>query len=368
MNLEYISMGKTVRIAVFLLATLVSASAAQERPRRVATPPDAGASAPAATDDDSISLEASLVEVPVVVADRAGRYVPNLREQDFALYEDGRPQRIAYLRSDRVPIHVALVLDTSSSTRDSLDDIQDAAVDFLPQLHQDDQVMVLSFDGDLHVEQEFTNDRRRLERAIRHTETRRGTKLYDAVIFAVAERMRGVEGRKAVVLLSDGDDTRSDASSDEAINVTVESDVAVYGIRYPHSGGRSVLGLPVPGGNKKGPRFPRLPGIPKIPGVNWPLVSNWTGRGGDFMEVVTRESGGRLYEAQSVGDMRALFAAVAEELRHVYVLGYAPSNPLANGGFRSITVQVPSNPDLVVRHRMGYGADARGRTHFAKAS
>jgi Ca-activated chloride channel homolog len=363
-------MNPLARCAIFMLAVLFPlAATAQERPRRVAPHDEQRASATVrdseAGDDDPLTLEASVVEVPVVVADRSGRYVPGLRECDFALFENGEPQRITYFRSDRVPIHVALLLDTSSSTRDSLEDIRQAAVYFLPELHPDDRVMVLTFDGELHVEQEFTNDRDRLEKAIRHAKTRQGTKLYDAVVFAVAERLRAVSGRKAIVLLSDGDDTRSDASFDEALGVSTESDVAVYGIRYPHSGSRNVLGFPVPGGKKKhhGLGFPRLPGLPKIPGVNWPLVSSWTGRGhGDFMEAVTQSTGGRLFEAQTIGDMGALFNAVAEELRHVYVLGYSPSNPISKGGFRSISVRIPSDPDLVVRHRMGYGADSLKRS------
>jgi VWFA-related protein len=325
-------------VAVLTLFCLPLAAAGQDRPRRVATP------------DEAVSLEAALVEVPVVVSDRAGRYVANLYQSDFVLYEDGEPQEIAYFGSDRVPIHVALLLDTSSSTRDSLDEIQHAAVEFLEQLLPDDRVMVLSFDGDLRVDQEFTSDRRRLERAIERTKTRKGTKLYDSVVFAVAERLRDVEGRKAIVLLSDGEDSRSDASFEEAVRVCVESDVAVYGIRYPHEPG-GVFGLPIPGTKGKGVRFPR---VPKIPGIGWPLAP--AGTNGDFMETVTASTGGRLYESKTIRDLGSLFAAIAEELRHVYVLGYAPTNPVANGGFRTISVRVPPYPDLVVRHRLGYRA------------
>jgi VWFA-related protein len=347
-----------VAIICALLASLVGGAAlAQEnRPRRVADAPE-----PAADPADPVALDASLVEVPVVVSDRSGRYVPSLTARDFELYEDGALQRIVFFRDERVPIHVAVVMDTSSSTRDSLEDIQDAAVEFTNLLLPGDEILVVSFDGDVRVDQTFTSDRGKLVRAIKRTKTRQGTKLYDAVYETVSERFRGVEGRKAMVLLSDGDDTRSDRSFDDAIGACVESDVMVYGIRYP-GGGFGGWGLPGRhGGGKKdkdkGLHIPHLPHIPKIPGLPWPLAAGWAGRAnGDFMEVVTANSGGRLFEASAVGDIRSLFAAVAEELRHVYTLAYEPTNPVANGGYRAVRVEVPARPDLVVRHRLGYQA------------
>jgi Ca-activated chloride channel family protein len=339
------------------LAVVASARAQENRPRRVGDASDA-ASAP----DEPVALDGTLVDVPVVVADRAGRYVPSLVDRDFELYEDGVLQRIVFFRNERVPIHVAILLDTSSSTRDSLGDIQDAAIEFTHLLLAGDQIAVVSFDGDVRVEQEFTNDRGRLVRAIKRTETRRGTRLYDAVYETMNERFRDVEGRKAIVLLSDGDDTRSDRSFEDAIGAVVESDVLVYGIRYPDGSGG--WGLPIPHGGKKkdknkGFHIPHLPGLPKIPGVGWPLAWTGGGSGGDFMDAVTSSSGGKLYEARTVHDFRGLFAEIAEELRHVYVLAYEPTNPVGNGGYRRVEVRVPAQPDLVVRHRLGYQAKPR---------
>jgi Ca-activated chloride channel homolog len=340
-------------IVVFLLCFVPSPSPGQSRPRRVVGNP--GATAPPAddpADSTPVSLEGAFVEVPVVVSDRAGRYVPSLTKQDFALFEDGQSQEITSFESDRVPLHVAILIDASSSTRDSLDDIERAAEDFLGQLLPGDEIMVVSFNDRVRVEQDFTGDRDRLQKAVRKPESRQGTKLYDAVFATVAERMRRVEGRKAVILLSDGDDTRSDHSFEEAVTACVESDVMVYGLRYPKSWS-NVLSMPGRGSKKKGWRIPGLPGIPKIPGVKQ------TGGSGDFMETVTSSTGGSLHAAASIGDLRGLFGRIAEELRHIYRLGYSPSNPISNGGYRAISVRVPSNPDLHVRHRLGYRAQAR---------
>lgn len=365
---------RTRSLAVYLLGLLVLAgvsqiaSAQDSRPRRVSGAPAAtetpSTQAPADNPNEPVSLDAALVEVPVVVADRSGRYVPGLTAHDFELSEDGVLQQIVFFRDDRVPIHVAILLDTSNSTRGSLTDIQDAAIEFTNQLLPGDRIMVMSFDADVRVDQDFTSDRSKLVRAIRNTKPQKGTKLYDAVLEAVARRFKGIDGRKAIVLLSDGRDHGSDHAADEAIQACVESDVMVYGIRYP--AGLWKMGMPGQGQKKNRgiqiPNIPNIPGVPRIPGLPWPLVPqgqgpSWGGGlGGDFMEVVTANSGGRLFDAAAITDLRALLGQVAEELRHVYTLAYQPSNAVANGGYRSVIVTVPAQPDLTVRHRLGYQA------------
>jgi VWFA-related protein len=343
-----------------------------------------------------VSLEGAFIEVPTVVADRSGRYVPQLRKEDFRVLEDGVEQQITYFTDQRVPIHVALVIDTSGSTRDTIGDIQQAAIEFVGLLERGDKVMIVSFSGEVIVEQEFTSDRRALEQAILRTQANGSTKLYEAVYLTVAERLRHVDGRKAMIILSDGEDTASrDVSFDEAVNVCSESDVVAYGIRYPESSGLNVYNNPgpntgpFPGNPNPGGRFPpnypqprnrrnrpRI-NIPGIPWPNWPFAptassfvepqfggrnpgqSRVPGMGNSpFMETITANTGGTLFYADQVGNVRGLLGSIAEELRHVYVIGYAPSNPLANGGYRRISVQVTRRSDLAVRHRLGYQAEA----------
>lgn len=387
-------------IVLALLAVVPQAAFGQGRPRRVdpsKTVPPPAPDTPGPTqnggtvpEDQTVSLEGALIEVPVVVSDRSGHYVPQLRQQDFRVLEDGVEQPITFFSSERVPIHVAIVMDTSGSTRDTIADIQDAAIEFIDQLLPGDQVMIVSFASQVIVEQEFTSNRGLLAQAIRRTQANGSTKLYEAVYLSVAERLRQVDGRKAMILLSDGEDTASkDVSANEAINVCSESDVVVYGIRYPESEGTNVYrrgngnNWPFPGGGNTGPYPPNYPqprrgkkpriSIPGIPWPNFPFTQQlvdpqFGGRAGGvglpqmgnspFMETITSNTGGTLFYADQVGNVRGLLSIIAEELRHVYVIGYSPTNSLQNGGYRRITVQVPRQPDLAIRHRLGYQAEA----------
>jgi Mg-chelatase subunit ChlD len=164
---------------------------------------------PVAVDENgTIKMDTALVTIPVSVIDRDGRFVPSLKKRDFQLYEDGVEQDIENLTSVETPFHVALVLDTSNSTVLRLEDIQDAAFAFIKELRQDDQVMIVSFDSKVRFHCDFTNDPEALRRAIDETRTGGSTKLYEAVD-KVVDRLADIEGRKAIVLFTDGVDTTS---------------------------------------------------------------------------------------------------------------------------------------------------------------
>ena len=202
---------------------------------------------PPVDENDEIKLDATLVNIPILVSDRSGRYIPQLTQNDFLLYEDGTQQEIAFFGDEEVPFNVALVLDVSPSVQGSLEEIQRAALEFVRQLRGGDRVMIVSFDKDIHYHTDFTSNRRELESAIRNTETGSGTSVYDAVYEVVSRKFRAIEGRKALILLSDGEDTTSShASYDEAVNVVTESDVLVYGLRYDSGGGGNIRVDPWP--------------------------------------------------------------------------------------------------------------------------
>ncbi|MEW6209441.1 MAG: VWA domain-containing protein [Acidobacteriota bacterium] len=332
--------------------------APQESEKKPQSDPDA---------DEPIRLDATLVNIPLVVSDRSGRYIPQLGKDDFILYEDGTKQEVAFFGDERVPFNVALLLDVSPSVQGYLEDIQDAAIEFVRQLRANDRVMVVSFDRRVHFLTDLTSDRRELEYAIRRTTTGGGTSAYDAVYETIAHRLRHIEGRKALILFSDGEDTTSrQATYDDCIEIVTESDVLVYGLRYPGSG--------MPTTN----RWPRNP-IPQIPiPLPWPwprrkrgpftnaspAQQRWPrGRGGDFMADITEAGGGPVFDAVTVSDIGRLAARIAEELRHVYVISYYPTNPLSAGGYRSIRVRVRGRDDIAIRHRKGYNAqDVKNRT------
>src|SRR5436853_6664037 len=281
-------------------------------------------------DDQVVKLESTLVNIPLLVSDRSGRYIPQLSKNDFVLYEDGVQQEIASFGSEEVPFNVALLLDVSPSVEGNIESIQDAALAFVRQLRPQDRVMVVSFDRGINYLTDFTNNRQELEWAIRRVRTGSGTSVYDAVYETVARRLRGIDGRKAMLLLSDGEDTTSRrASSADAINIVTESDVLVYGLSYPGTdGGR--------GGGGYSPPWSRNP----WPGIQLPLPIPWPrsrrngpygggggGHGGgrrwggkDFMKDITEAGGGPVYDDERVSDMSGMASRIADELRQVYVI------------------------------------------------
>ena len=184
------------------------------------------------TVDDTGTMDTALVTIPASVIDRDGKFVPFLKKRDFRIYEDGVEQDIESLTSVETPFHVALVLDTSNSTLFRLDDIQDAAFAFIKQLRSDDQVMVVSFDSKVRFHCDFTNDYDVLRQAIDETRTGGSTKLYEAVD-KVVDRLAQIEGRKAIVLFTDGVDTASRrANYQNTIDKVEESGALVYPIKY----------------------------------------------------------------------------------------------------------------------------------------
>jgi Mg-chelatase subunit ChlD len=183
-------------------------------------------------DADTIKIDTDLVTVPVIATDRNGTYVADLRQEEFALTEDGVAQQIAFFGKISLPFHVVLMLDTSSSTEDKLPLIQKAASAFVDQLQPADRVKVISFDDRVRDLNEFTNNRETVRNAIYSTKSGQGTKVYDAMELAL-NTIRRIQGRKAIVIFTDGMDWHSDSAT-FASNVRWldEEGVVVYPIRY----------------------------------------------------------------------------------------------------------------------------------------
>ena len=223
---------------------------------------------------DVIHFDTALVTVPVTVLDRNGRYVPLLRRDQFRLEENGVEQKIAYFATTDSPFSVVLLIDTSGSTDYRLKDIQDAAFKFVERLKPTDSVMVMSFDDRIQVQCKATTDRDVIEKAIRHTRTGGGTRLYDAVDDILRKQLQTITGRKAVVLFTDGVDTTSHrASYDSTLRLAEESDAPIYSVDYDTSGSVGGMGggIPLPGGRGRvlGLPLPNPGGIPgggSIPG------------------------------------------------------------------------------------------------------
>ena len=338
--------------------------------------------AAASSSDDVVRLESTLVNIPLLVSDRAGRYIPRMTKRDFMVYEDGVEQEIATFTNEEVAFNVVLLLDMSPSVHGSVEAIQDACIAFVDQMRPQDRVMVVSFDRRIKYLTDLTNDRRQLEYAIRSTYTGSGTSVHDAVYDTVGRKLGNVEGRKALILFSDGEDTTSSSASyEDTIEMVSESDVLVYGLRFPaeHGGYLRIdpspryrwpqipgLQIPLP---MPAPRRPRGPFSTSNsqPSANQTATAA-TGQGprrrGDFIADVATAGGGPVYDAQNVGDFSRLANQIAEELRNIYMISYYPKNKLSTGGYRAVRVRVKGNDNLAVRHRKGYNAGSVSRVNI----
>jgi Ca-activated chloride channel homolog len=336
---------------------------------------------------DVVRVNTTLVSIPVSVMDRDGKYIPDLTKDDFRVWEDGVEQRVAYFASTEKPFTVALLIDTSGSTRFRLEEIQDAAISFVNQLRPDDQVMVISFSDKIKLLARPTNDRRKLREAILQTEPGSGTRLYDAVDQVINQHFNGIQGRKAIVLFTDGVDTTSKhATYETTLRDAEELDALIYPVEYdtfgdmgmgipggwPGGGGSSgnvvidILGSILGGGGSRG-GYPGG-GYPGGRGGSYPRGGrgggSWPGGGGSgttrgeyergdrYLHDLARVSGARLYEAGQQ-NLDVAFRSVAEELRRQYSLGYYPKNAPQAGERRGIRVRV-NRPELVVRTRDSY--------------
>jgi hypothetical protein len=183
-------------------------------------------------DVETLKIDTDLVTVPVIATDTGGLYIADLRQEEFTITEDGVPQQIAFFGKVAAPFHVVLLLDTSSSTKDNLRQIQNAAFTFVQQLQPADRVKIISFDDKIRDLNEFTSDREVLRTAINGTRAGEGTKVYDAMTLAM-NTVRKIRGRKAIVIFTDGMDWHSDSATFEGtVRFLDEEGVIVYPIRY----------------------------------------------------------------------------------------------------------------------------------------
>lgn len=332
------------------------------------SPASSPTSAPAVGDvnDEEIKIETNLVTMPVSVLDRDGRFISGLTKRDFQIFENGNPQKIEYFQSVEQPFTVVLLIDVSPSTQFRIEEIQDAAISFVNQLRPTDRVMVVAFDESIHVLTEPTSDRYKLRNAIRTAQFGDGTSLYEAVDDALNRRLKMIEGRKAIVLFTDGVDTTSRrANIPSTLEDAEETDALIYPIRFNTQrngfGGNSGGGMNYPRRrSRSGGNLGSIIGI--ILGGQLPNVQVGGGagnsnreyeRGRQYLEELAEKSGGRKFEADTTRDLDLAFAGIAEELRRQYSIGYYPETVGQKGERRQIKVRV-MRPDLVVRSKSSY--------------
>lgn len=316
--------------------------------------------APTVTDgEDVLKVGTSLITIPVSVFDRNGLYIPNLRQTDFKIFEDGKEQEIAYFGTSDKPFTVILLIDTSPSTAYKIEEIQEAAIAFTNQLKPQDSVMVIEFDGNVHVLTESTNDRAKIHKAIRRADFGSGTALYDAVDFSLRKRLSKIEGRKAIVLFTDGVDTFSGkATYDSTLADAEEADSLIFPIYYNTFlsnlgiGNGGVMSSPYP--------FPGRGASRNSTGTS----SGEYALGKKYLEDLAAMTGGKVFRPEATpGGLTTAFEGIAEELRRQYNIGYYPAEEGQSGQRKKLKVRV-NRPNLVIRSRDSYivGGDVNPST------
>ncbi|HXI22968.1 MAG TPA: VWA domain-containing protein [Pyrinomonadaceae bacterium] len=316
-------------------------------------------------EDDIVRVDTTLVTVPVSVVDRQGRFIPNLKKENFSLTENGVEQSIAYFEPAEKPFTVALLLDTSASTHFHLSEIRDAAIEFAKQLRPQDRVLVVSFNDEVLLLTEATNDQTLIESAIEvNANTGSSTRLYDAVDLTIRERLNKIKGRKAIVLFTDGVDTSSQqADYLSTLREVEELDALIYPIQYDttdylnamqNAGTVTVVttqsGIFGTRSSSQTYNVPMNNGGAPLPGATRADYD----RADHYLHSLADKTGGRLYQANDTKQLADAFAKIAEELRRQYTLGYYPKNANAtDGDRRQIRVKV-NQPNVAVKARDSY--------------
>jgi VWFA-related protein len=326
----------------------------------------------------TLKIQAREVVLPVTVRDKKGALVTSLKVGDFALTEDGRPQTIkSFTRESNLPFQLGLLVDTSRSLSGALDNERKAAGKFVDAMlpadpksgAQKDQAFLIHFDREVELLQDFTNSRDKLHHELDEMGPSRaaqnssqgpettgdssgssgqqqrnrsgGTQLYDAIYLASDELMKPKDGRKALVVFSDGVDRGSKETLNDAVDAADKANLAVYTIYFKGEQERSAnSGFPggMGGGRRGG-------GGQSEPGVD----------GKKIMEKIATRTGGRYFEAKKKDNLEEIYGQIAEELRGQYLLTYTPDVVDKEGGFHKIALKA-NKDDLQVVTREGYYA------------
>jgi VWFA-related protein len=279
---------------------------------------------PAATDDTIFRGEITRVNMLFTVTDKRGRFVTDLTRGDFTILENKKPQAIKEFTAESdLPLRLAILIDTSASVTDRFHFQQEAATNFINSVVRDqDKAIIVSFDTAAELAADLTGDTRILEKAVHDLRPGGGTALYDAIFFACKEKLMQDQPmykfRRAMVVLSDGDDNQSQHSRDQALEMAQRADTVIYTISTNTSHNES--------------------------------------EGDKVMRYFADQTGGASFFPFQASDLNQSFENIANELRHQYNLFYAPE-PLNNDGlYHRVQIKVKNRKDLIVRARKGYYA------------
>jgi VWFA-related protein len=376
-------------VCVVLAFGLVKAAAQSGEETKNASPASAetGDSNPGTKPVSTISVKVKVVNVLATVRDKHGQVIPDLGQSDFTLEEDGKPQSIRYFAHETdLPLTLGLLVDTSLSQRRVLDQERSASRSFVTRMVREDRdkAFLIHFDHEVELLQDLTSSHEKLESALDDLATPQfgrsnggsqsdpnagsgggnnggygrgrgrggqhrggaGTLLYDSVYLASDEVIKKQEGRKALIILSDGVDTGSKESLDYAIEAAQRSDAVVYSILFKDDEEYGGYGRPGFGGG-----MGRHGGMG---GQRYPQPQHQDGK--KVLERISKETGGRMFEVSKKQTVEQIYAEIEDELRHQYNLGYTPSHMDIASGYHKIQLTAKKK-DLVVQTREGYYGD-----------
>jgi VWFA-related protein len=263
--------------------------------------------------------EAREVTLHATVVDDKNRLVTNLDKGDFEVFENNQPQKISHFHQEDYPVAVGIVIDNSGSMREKRDAVNKAAIDLVKASNPDDQVFVVNFNDEYYLDQEFTSDIKKLQAALEHVEARGGTALYDAIVASADYLTRSPLQRKAIFVVTDGEDDASQESLEQATHhLEQENGPVVYAI--------GLLG------DEKSRKAKRA------------------------LELLAERTGGEAFFPPTLNEVDDISKQIAHDIRNQYTITYAPTTPKSVQGFRTIHVEAHAKPykKLTVRTRSGY--------------
>jgi Ca-activated chloride channel homolog len=307
----------TVLVSLFAAACICGTSISAQQPAPTGQRPGAPA----------FRAGVDVVSLNVTVTDGMNRFVTDLEQQEFSVFEDGVRQEVTFFNRRQQPIALSLLLDTSASMEQHLPTLQTAATNFVKRLKPNDIAQVIDFDTRVEIRQAFTTNRADLEAAILQTSAGGSTSLHNAIYIALRElrKIRAVTEedvrRQALIVFSDGEDTSSLVSFDEVLDLAKHSETSIYTIALRGSDTQA-----------KGFREAEF-----------------------VLRSLARETGGRPFFPVKIDDLAGIYTQIADELSSRYTLGYTSTNSKRDGAWRHVVVQI-GRPSLTARTKNGYYA------------
>lgn len=294
-------------------------------------------------DEQNLGIRTINVRLPITVTEgKSSRFVTDLKEEDFEIYEDKVQQKIlSFQHQSDLPLDVAVLMDTSNSVKPKLKFEKDSAVSFLETMlsSRKDRALFATFDSQVELHQDFTNRLDLLSTAVYKVKAQGETRMYDAIYQVIEEKMATYPGRRrAMVILTDGEDTASERTLKEAIDLAQRNETVIFAIS-----------------TKAGGLF----------GVQGGMVDRKEDK---EIKRMAEETGGRAFFTAEVIELEKSLAAIARELRSQYLVAYSPTNENFDSKYRKIEVKLPGKKDLRIRTKTGYNAVPSARPQSAKQS